>query len=102
MAILDHRSGGNVVEGRLCAAVGQPEQAADRDDPGHLSQPDEGEELPKQPHALLLEQLVALAVDGLNSRSAIGQRAELAAHAAHMYIDTAIMPSDRPAKRVRR
>jgi hypothetical protein len=44
---VDHRTRGNVVEGRLCAAVGQPEQTNDRDDPGQLRQPDEREELPK-------------------------------------------------------
>jgi hypothetical protein len=44
---IDHRTRGNVVEGRLSAAVGQPEQTNDRDDPGELRQPDEREEFPK-------------------------------------------------------
>src|SRR5882757_5275365 len=42
-----HRTRNNVVEGYLSAAASQPEQTTDRDDPGQLRQPDEGEELPK-------------------------------------------------------
>src|SRR6266700_1494152 len=44
---VDHRTRGNVIEVRLSAAVIQPEQTTDRDDPGHLRQPGEREELPK-------------------------------------------------------
>src|SRR6267154_5385284 len=100
---VDHWTRGNVIEVHLSAAVMQPEQTTDGDDPGHLRQPGEREELPKQPpHALLLQQLVSLAVNGLNSRSAVSQRAELATHAADVHVNTAIMPCDRSAKRVLR
>jgi len=67
-----HRSLRQVVEGRIAAVVGQPEQASNSNDPSQLRQPDEAEELPEEPaHTIPSE---AGSPDGAPPGSASGRQ----------------------------
>lgn len=59
--------------------------------PPHLCQPDKQKELPEQSsHHLFPDQLVALAIHGLDAGATVGEPAQFVADAGEMHVDTAV------------
>ena len=69
----------------------QPENQAGPQRTSQLHQPDKQKKFPEQPaHGLLPNQLITLPKNRLDTRTTIGQRAQLVADARQMHIDTPV------------